>query len=98
MTGVGLRPLDVRPAVVRSHAAVVDFLPGTLPDVVDEHATGAALETEGEGIAQAERPDRAIVTGRGGEERIARRDRSGGVDAQDLAEQVGESLRVRAVA
>src|SRR6185503_20029887 len=45
-------------------------------------------------IAQTERPDGAIVSGRRVEKWIVGRDRSVGIDAQDLAEHVGESLRV----
>src|SRR5574341_322970 len=58
------------PSIIRSGHAVIDLLPGTFADVVDEHAARAWLEGEGEGVAQAQSPDRAIDAGRLVVERI----------------------------
>ena len=91
------RSFRVGPAVVGAGDAVVDLLPGVLADVVDEHPAGAGLEGEGERVAQAERPDRAVRACCGVEERIDGGDRAVGVDAEDLAETVVECLRVRPV-
>ncbi len=90
---VAARPLGRRPAVVRAGDAVVDLLPRALADVVDEHPAGAGLERERERITQAVGPDRAVLTGGRGVERVVRRDRAVRVDAEDLPEQVGERPR-----
>ena len=58
---------------------------------------GAGLEGEGEGVAQAEGPDGAVVAGGLVEERVVGGDRAVRVDAQDLAEEVGQRLGVGAV-
>ena len=65
-----------------------------LPDVVDVHATGAGLETEGERIAQAVRPDRLRKPGLRAVERVVGRNRAVVVETQDLAEDRSEVLRV----
>src|SRR6185503_2712681 len=47
----------VRPAKVRSRNAVVDFLPGILPDVIDKYPAGPGLNAKGERVAKAQCPD-----------------------------------------
>src|SRR5688500_2968476 len=47
------------PAEVGGGGALVDLFPGRFADVVDEHASSAGLEGEGEGVAEAFGPDRA---------------------------------------
>src|SRR6185503_2305186 len=42
------RAFAIRPTVVRSGDAFVDFLRGVLPDVVDEHPAGPRLDGKGE--------------------------------------------------
>src|SRR5882724_1151609 len=50
-TGIGGRAFGGGPTVVGSCDAVVDLLPGVLPDVVDEEAAGTGLHREGERVA-----------------------------------------------
>jgi hypothetical protein len=76
---------------------VVDLLPCNLADIIDEHPAGPWLKGKGEGIAQAERPDRAVVAGRREVERVVGRDAAIGIDAQHLAQKIGKRLRVRPV-
>src|SRR5262249_26567795 len=65
------------PTIIRPGDAVVDLFPGTQTDVVDEHATGAGLESEGKRIPQTHRPDRTIVSSRLIEERVISRNNAG---------------------
>src|SRR4051794_11307290 len=69
-TRIRRRAFRGRPAIIRSGNTVIDFFPSVLADVVNKQASRPRLECEGEGIAQAQRPDCAIVSGRGVEERI----------------------------
>ena len=78
------RPLPPRPAVVRAGPAEVDLLPDPEADVVDEHQPAARLKREGERIAQAQRPDGAVLARGRREKRIVRRDRAVGIKAQDF--------------
>ena len=57
---IACRTFRQRPAIVGAGDALVDLLPGVLPDVVDQHASTAGFERERKRIAQPERPDRAI--------------------------------------
>jgi hypothetical protein len=82
-----------RPPVVRAGDAVVDLLPGVLPHIVDEDASGKRLHRERERIAQTQRPD-LPAGARHADERIVRWDRTVLVDAQDLSEEVPEVLGV----
>src|SRR5207302_6173735 len=85
------------PTVVRTGNAVVDFFPGGLANIIDEEAGRAWLKSEGEWIAEAKRPDGAIVPSGGIVKWIVGRDGAVGIDAQNLPEQIGKSLRVCAV-
>src|SRR6266850_2232641 len=71
-----------RPAVIRSRNTVIDFFPGALAHVVDEHARGAGLKREREWIAQTQRPNRSIDSSGGVEEWIVCRNRAVGIYAQ----------------
>src|SRR5262249_53205210 len=63
------------------------------PHVADKNPPGLWLDREGERVAQAERPDGAVLTpGRGGEGVILG-DGAVGVDPQELAQQRVELLR-----
>ena len=75
-----------RPAVVRTSDAVVDFFPGRLANIIDKQAGRARLKSEGERIAEAKRPDRAIVSSRGIVERVVGGNGAVGIDAQHLPE------------
>ena len=86
--------LGVGPAVIRTSNAVVYFLPGVLTNVVYEDPAAAGLEVKRERISETQCPDRAVVPGRGVEERIVGRNRSVGVDSQHLAQQIAKCLRV----
>src|SRR6266496_2136478 len=91
------RAFGYRPAVVRTSDAVVDLLVGRFADIVDKQASCAWLKSEGKRVAEAKRPDRAIVSRGSIVERVVGRDGTVGIDAQHLPEQVGKSLRVCAV-
>src|SRR5438105_2742478 len=91
------RTFGGRPTVVRTGNAVVDLFPGGLANIIDEEASRAWLKSEGEGIAQAKRPDGAIVSRGGIVKWIVGGDGAVGIDAQYLPEQIGKSLRICAV-
>ena len=90
-------PFGGRPAVVGTGNSVVDLFPRAFAHVVDEQSAGARLESEGERVAQAQRPDRAVGTGRHAKERIVGWDTAVGVYAKHFSEQIGKSLRVCAI-
>src|SRR4029078_9077655 len=79
-------PRDDRPAVVAAGHHLVDLLPGTKADVVDEEARARALEGEGERIAQPHREDAAREPAGLRVERIVGRRGAVLVEAQQLAE------------
>jgi hypothetical protein len=96
------------PAEVGARDAPVDLLPGRLAHVVDEDRSGAGLDRERVRVAQAEGVDELVDTGGRPHERVAGRDQvpdSGvvacrdarveraDVDAELLAQEVGEGLR-----
>ena len=84
---------DGRPTVVRPGDAFVDFLRDAA-HIVDEQSAGFRLHGERERIPQAERPGRAILAFRPGEERIVLGDGAVRVDAQQLTlERVSRRLR-----
>ncbi len=93
----GAGAFAVGPTIVGAGLSHVDLFPGVLANVVDEHSTRAGLKREGVGIAQAQRPDRPVVAGRGIEEGIVGWNRTVCVDAKNLAEQVTQRLRVRCI-
>src|SRR4029077_13119288 len=67
---IARRTFGCGPAVVRTGNAVVDFFPGGLANIIDEEAGRARLKSEREWVAKAKRPDRAIISARGIEERV----------------------------
>ena len=96
------------PAEVGAGDALVDLLPGVLAHVVDEDRPGAGLDRERVRVAQAEGVDELIDAGGRPHERVvgrdqvpdrgvvARRDAAverADVDAELLAQEVGEGLR-----
>src|ERR1700704_1575671 len=90
----GTKSFANAPAIVRSGDPVVDFFPGALPNIIDEHAARAGLERKSKGIPQSHRPDRLV--GAGGRTRkslkgrwIIRRNGTIRVNAQDLAQPIG---------
>src|SRR5207237_7696449 len=90
--GITRRTFGYRPAVVRTGNSIVDFFPGRLANIIDEHAGRAWLKGEGKRVAQSKRPDRAIASRRGSVDWVSGRDAAIGIDAQHLPEQVGKSL------
>ena len=94
---IARRTFGCRPAVVRTGDAIVDFFIGRLADIVNEEAARAWLKRKGERVAEAKRPDRAIVSGRAVVKGVVGRDGAVGIDAQHLPEQIRKSLRVCAV-
>ena len=99
-----VRALAVRPAEVGAARASgrdeVDLLPRVLPDLADPQIAGEPVEREAPGIAEAVRPDLAAPA-RLSDERIVGRNRvsarAAHVEAQDLALELREVLRVRRV-
>ena len=71
--------------------------PGGLANIIDEEAGRAWLKSEGEWVAEAKRPDGAIVSRGGIVKWIVRGDGAVGIDAQHLPEQIGKRLRICAV-
>ena len=82
-----------RPPVVRARGPVVDLLPGGLADVVDEDPTAERLDRERERVAKPQRPD-LLPGARHADERVVGRNGTVGVDPQQLAQQIRQSLRV----
>src|SRR6266566_9868570 len=84
------------PAVVRSGDAVINFFPGALAYVVNEHSAGPGLKREGEGIAQAQCPD--FLPGAGSVEKgSVSGNRAVGIDPQNFTQQIGQRLRIRRI-
>ena len=96
------------PAEVGAGDALVDLLPGRLAHVVDEDRPGAGLDRERERVAQAEGVDELVDAGGRPHERVVGRDQvpdrgvvarrdapveCADVDAELLAQEVGEGLR-----
>ena len=86
------------PTVIRAGNAQVDLFPCAVADVVDEDLARARLHAEPVGIAQTERPDRAIQARGRGEERVVVGDGAIGVDPQQLALDGVHRLTVAAAA
>ena len=94
-------PLERVPAVERPGARAarreVDLLPRALADVGEREVAGGAVEREAPGVAEAEGPD-LRPRASDADERVAGRDRVGDaaprIDAEQLAEQAAEVLRV----
>jgi hypothetical protein len=86
------RTFGCGPAVVRTGDAVIDFFLGGLANIVDEEPGCAWLKSEGEWIAEAKRPDGAIVSSGGIVKWIVRGDGAVGIDAQHLPEPPPVSL------
>jgi len=80
------RTFGCGPAVVRTSDAVIDFFPGGLANIVDEEPGCVWLKSEGERIAEAKRPDGAIVSSGGIVKWIVRGDGAVSIDAQHLRE------------
>src|SRR5213075_1993985 len=74
--------------------ALINFLPRVLADVVDENPSRPGLNVESKRIAQTKGPDGPIDSDGGVEEGIVRWNGAGRFDAQDLAQQIGQRLRV----
>ena len=91
---VGRVAFAVGPAEIAPRDALVDLLEGCFADVVDVHQARARLDVKRVGIAQTVRPDGPVDAGCLVQERVVRRDRAVGVDAEDLAERVRQRLRV----
>src|SRR5262249_27547023 len=89
------RAFRSRPAVVRALRDVVDLFPAVLADVAAEEAS-VGCEAAAEGVPQTQRPALTARTART-DERVVRRYAAALVDAEDLAVQVAEILRVGAV-
>jgi hypothetical protein len=56
--------LGCGPTVIRAGNAIVDLFKRALPNIVDEHSSGAGLKRECKGIAQPKGPNRAVISGR----------------------------------
>src|SRR5260370_38536495 len=69
------------PAIIGAGNAIIDFLPATLADVVDENSTCSWLDCEGKGIPDPQRPNRPVLAGRRAVERIAGRNGPVRIDA-----------------
>ncbi len=99
--GAGLALVDAPAVVAAGDEGRVDFFLRALADVADPRLPGDPIEAEAPRVAQAHRED-LVAAGDGAEERIGagrrvRHARSGrriDVEAQDLAEQQVEILRV----
>src|SRR4029077_11931393 len=85
--------LAARPAVVAALDAEVDLLDRQVAHVADPERSGAAVEAEAKGIAEAVRPDLAPVEP-DAHERVVGGDGSVEVDAQDLPVERRQVLRV----
>src|SRR5262244_406684 len=84
---------DHRPAVILALLDDVDLVAAARPMLVLPQLPGHGVEREALGIAVAVAPDLRLG-GRPADERIVRRDRAIGPDADDLAEIVGRILRL----
>src|SRR5262249_11365318 len=90
-TGIVRRAFGIGPAVIAAFDALVDFFPGHLADVIDEHLLGAWLKGKGERIAQAQGEDFASGACHSNKGVVAR-NRAVGIDAQHFAQESGKSL------
>src|SRR5262245_49110656 len=82
----------IGPAVIRAGHALVNLLPNTLTDIVDEQATGAGLHRKGEGIAQSKSPNGTIHARHQREKWVVGWNRSIRIEAQDFSQPIVEGL------
>ena len=85
------------PAIVRTCYPVIDFFPGALSDIVNEHAASARLKAKGIWIAQTKGPYRSISARGCIKKRIVRWNTAIGVIAKDFTKAIAECLGISRV-
>src|ERR1044072_8818402 len=84
------KPFANTPSIVGAGDAIVDLFEGAFSYIIDKEPARPRLKAEGEGVAQTDGPDGAIVAGRRtGDSRegrwIVQGNRAVGIDAQTVA-------------
>ena len=83
--GSGGKSLEGGPAVIPAREDFVDFFPQKRTDIIDKQPTRAGLKCHRIGIAETQGVDGAVIPRGDVEERIVRRDRAVGINAQNFS-------------